>query len=135
MVFTYWMLRSPDVSFYYRVSNAVELLARMDMRVTYRTENMAYTLAEIFSVHLTPAYGEAEKARERLVHEITIQKGDMSFLGFLTIETNAGSHLPLRWRDNFRIAHCTVPSTPTLVSHLGLTIEAQLVDKEMKRRC
>jgi hypothetical protein len=119
-----------DLSLYYRRGNAVEILARMDMRQTERQENMAYALAGILSVHLTLAYGEQGKARQRLLQELVTQKGDLSFLSFSANEANSGSHFLLLWRQTFRIAHCIVPLILTLVSHLGLTIEAQLIDKE-----
>ncbi|GAB5588204.1 hypothetical protein Unana1_03104 [Umbelopsis nana] len=119
-----------DLSLYYRRGNAVEILSRMDMRKTTRIEDMAYALAGIFSIHLTLAYGEEESARERLLQKLATQKGDLSFLSFPSTEKEAGSYLPTCWQDTFRIAHCIVPSTPTLISHLGLTMEAQLVDGE-----
>ncbi|KAI8574959.1 hypothetical protein K450DRAFT_181501, partial [Umbelopsis ramanniana AG] len=75
-------LCSLDLHLYYRPGNAAEVLARMDARETTRKEDMAYALAGIFSVHLTLAYGEGLKSRERLLRELAIQKGDLSFLSF-----------------------------------------------------
>ena len=72
-----------DLSLYYRLGNAAEILARMDMRQTERQEDMAYALAGIFSVHLTLAYGEEEKARNRLLQELAIQKGDVASRAWL----------------------------------------------------
>jgi hypothetical protein len=42
----------------------------------------------IFSIHMTLAYDEGEKARERLLHALAIQKGDLSYLSFAAKPSN-----------------------------------------------
>jgi hypothetical protein len=116
-----------DLHLYYRPGNASEILARMDVRETTREEDMAYALAGVFSVHLTLAYGEGIKSRERLFHELAIQKGDLSFLSFLTTESNFNRYLPDIGETNYTIAKCTKASSPIIISHFGVCFEAQLV--------
>lgn len=120
-------LCSLDLHLYYRHGNAAEILARMDVRETTRKEDMAYALAGIFQIHLTASYGEGTEARGRLLHELTTQKGDLSFLSFPTVDNNALNYLPNPSDANFLIATCTDTSTPTNVSHCGICIEVQLV--------
>ncbi|CAO3659485.1 unnamed protein product [Umbelopsis ramanniana] len=120
-------LCSLDLHLYYRHGNAAEILARMDVRETTRKEDMAYALAGIFQIHLTASYGEGTEARGRLLHELAIQKGDLSFLSFPTVDNNALNYLPNPTDANFLIAACTDTSTPTNVSHCGICIEVQLV--------
>ncbi|KAI8576081.1 hypothetical protein K450DRAFT_214683, partial [Umbelopsis ramanniana AG] len=69
-----------DLHLHYRPGNSTELLSRMDVRETTQKEDMAYALMGILSIHLTLAYGEGPKSRERLLQELAIQKGDLSFL-------------------------------------------------------
>lgn len=64
-----------DHGLHYKVGNASEILARMDARDTTRKENMAYALTVIFSIHLTIAYGERQRARERLLKQLVAQTG------------------------------------------------------------
>lgn len=54
----------------------------MDRRKTKRSKDKTYALMGIFSIHMTLAYGEGEKARERPLHALATQKGDLSFLSF-----------------------------------------------------
>jgi hypothetical protein len=116
-----------DLGLYYRQGNAVEILARMHVRETKRKEDMAYALAGIFSVHLTLAYGEKDKARDRLLRELATQEGDLSFLSFPTSESHTGSYLPMVWNTAFRVARCQEASSPAMLSHFGLTIEVRLI--------
>jgi hypothetical protein len=119
-----------DLSVYYRPGNDAEILALMDRRETTRIEDMAYALTGIFSIHLTLAYGEQWRARERLLHEIATQKGDLSFLSFSVLKTNAEAYLPAKGQMDFPIAQGTEASTPAIVSHFGITIEVQIVKSE-----
>jgi Heterokaryon incompatibility protein (HET) len=116
-----------DLHLYYRHGNAAEILARMDVRETTRKEDMTYALAGIFQIHLTASYGEGTGARGRLLHELAKKKGDLSFLSFPTVDTNALNHLPNPSDVNFLIATCIDTSTPANVSHCGICIEVQLV--------
>jgi hypothetical protein len=119
-----------DLHLFYRPGNAAEILARMDARQITREEDRAYALAGIFSIHLTLAYGEGAKSRERLLRELAIQKGDLSFLSFHTSETALLPYLPSIKEPNFLIAKCAKASTPITVSHIGLCFEVQLVKEE-----
>ncbi|KAI9289118.1 hypothetical protein BC943DRAFT_377339 [Umbelopsis sp. AD052] len=117
-----------DLHLYYRPGNAAEILARMDVRKTTRTEDMAYALAGVFSIHLTLAYGEGIKSRERLLHELAIQGGDISFLSFQSTEIMERQYcLPFIGQRVFSIAHCAKSSIPVSVSPLGICFEAQLI--------
>jgi hypothetical protein len=116
-----------DLHLYYRVGNAAEIIARMDARRTTRKEDMAYALTGILSIHLALAYGEGLRSRERLLHELAIQKGDISFLSFPTTRKLSGTHLPAISDTKFLIAKCVQASTPATVSHLGISIEVQLI--------
>ncbi|KAI8577244.1 hypothetical protein K450DRAFT_178108, partial [Umbelopsis ramanniana AG] len=71
-----------DLSLYYRPGNAAEILTRMKRRKTTQIEDMAYALTGIFSIHMTLAYGERQKALQRLLYELASQKGDLSCLSF-----------------------------------------------------
>jgi Heterokaryon incompatibility protein (HET) len=123
-----------DLHLYYRAGNAIEILARMDARKTTRKEDMAYALTGILSIHLVLAYGEGFKSRERLLHELAIQKGDLSFLSFPTTRKTAGTHLPAITDIKFSIAKCVQASTPATVSHLGLSIEVQLISGDAAKK-
>lgn len=79
---------------------------------------MAYALTGILSIHLALAYGEGLRSRERLLHELAIQKGDISFLSFPTTRKLSGTHLPAISDTKFLIAKCVQASTPAIVSHL-----------------
>ncbi|KAG2186894.1 hypothetical protein INT44_003121 [Umbelopsis vinacea] len=116
-----------DLHLYYRPGNAAEVLSRMDARATTRKEDMAYALTGILSVHLTLAYGEGLKSRERLLYELAIQKGDLSFLSFSTTKKISGNHLPAISDVKFLIARCVQAATPSTVSHLGISIVVQLI--------
>ncbi|KAI8575761.1 hypothetical protein K450DRAFT_215213, partial [Umbelopsis ramanniana AG] len=76
-----------DLHLCYRIGNASEILARMDVRKTTRDEDMAYALAGIFSIDLTLSYGEGSRSRARLLHQLAIQHGDLSFLSFQISQT------------------------------------------------
>jgi hypothetical protein len=115
-----------DLSVHYRPGNAAEILAIMDRRKTKRTEDTTYALVGIFSIHLTLTYGEGEKARERLLHALATQKGDLSVLSFAS-ETSEFSYLPAPRRQLFLAAQCRKASTPAIISHFGFTIKVQLV--------
>lgn len=119
-----------DLSVYYRPGNAAEILALMDRRETTRIEDMAYALTGILSIHLTLAYGEQWRSRERLLHEIATQKGDLSFLSFSVLKKNAEGYLPAKGQMDFPIARGAEASTTAIVSHFGITIEVQIVKSE-----
>jgi hypothetical protein len=116
-----------DLHLYYRPGNAAEILARMDIRKTTRKEDMTYALAGVFDIHLTLAYGEGNKSRRRLFHELAIQKGDLSFLSFETIQPMNYDYLPPTNQTNYLIAKCLKASTSITVSHFGICFEVQLV--------
>jgi hypothetical protein len=115
-----------DLSVYYRPGNAAEILAIMDRRKTTRKEDRSYALMGIFSIHMTLAYGEGEKARERLLHALATQKGDISFLSFAA-KTSNPNYLPAVGDTPFLDAQCREASTPATLSHFGLNLEVQLV--------
>lgn len=118
-----------DLSLYYRPGNAAEILARMDRRQTTKKEDMAYALIGIFSIHFTVAYGEGHRARERLLKEIASQTGDLSYLSFSTSQKHGrNSYLPAPGDMCFPLTNYEVSSTPTMISHLGLTVEVKIVD-------
>lgn len=114
---------------YYRVGNAAEIIARMDVRRTTRKEDMVYALTGILSIHLVSAYGEGLRSRERLLHELAIQKGDISFLSFSTTRKLSDTYLPAISDTKFSIAKCVQASTPATVSHLGISIKVQLISR------
>jgi hypothetical protein len=116
-----------DLHLYYRQGNASEILARMAVRETTREEDMAYALAGIFSIHLPLAYGEGLESRERLLHQLAVRKGDLSFLSFKNKQTNFPSYLPTIRETNYSIAVCQRASVPISVSHFGILFEAQLI--------
>ncbi|KAI9289097.1 hypothetical protein BC943DRAFT_316000 [Umbelopsis sp. AD052] len=120
-------LCSLDLHLYYRKGNAVEILARMDVRDTTRIEDMAYALTGIFDIHLTLAYGEGIKSRLRLFHELATQKGDLSFLSFETTQKLFYHYLPTARHTKYLIANCLKASTSITVSHFGICFEVQLV--------
>ncbi|KAG2180438.1 hypothetical protein INT44_003442 [Umbelopsis vinacea] len=120
-------LCSLDLHLYYRKGNAAEILARMDVRDTTRKEDMAYSLAGIFDIHLTLAYGEGIKSRMRLFHELATQKGDLSFLSFMTTRSIDRNYLPTINQINYVLAECTEASTSINVSHFGICFEVQLL--------
>jgi Heterokaryon incompatibility protein (HET) len=117
-----------DLHLYYRPGNAAEILARMDVRQTTRIEDMSYALAGVFSIHLNLAYGEGIKSRERLLHELAIQKGDLSFFSFQTSPAMFQDYLPAIGGVNSLIAKCTKASAPITVSHFGICFEVQLIE-------
>jgi hypothetical protein len=117
-----------DLHLYYRQGNAAEILARMAVRETTREEDMAYALAGIFSIHLTVAYGEGLESRERLLQQLAIRKGDLSFLSFKNTQGNISSYLPTISETNYAIAVCRRASVPITVSHFGTCFEVQLVE-------
>ncbi|CAO3674639.1 unnamed protein product [Umbelopsis ramanniana] len=123
-----------DLHLYYRPGNAVEILARMDVRKTTREEDMAYALAGIFSIDLTLAYGEGLRSRTRLLHQLAIQKGDLSFLSFHTTQLAPHSYLPIIDSINYLVATCARASAPVTVSHFGICFEVQLVKGETARQ-
>lgn len=116
-----------DLHLYYRQGNAAEILARMTVRETTREEDMAYALAGILSIHLPLAYGEGLESRERLLHQLAVRKGDLSFLSFKNTQTNSPSYLPSIRDTIYSIAVCQRASVPISVSHFGILFEAQLV--------
>jgi hypothetical protein len=116
-----------DLSLYYRPGNAAEILSRMDRRDTTQIEDMAYALTGIFSINLTLAYGEGKASRERLLREIAVQKGDLSFLSFRSSQADSSQYLPMREDATFPITTCTVSSSPIMISHLGLIAEVNVV--------
>ncbi|CAO3686913.1 unnamed protein product [Umbelopsis vinacea] len=115
-----------DLSVYYRPGNAAEILAIMDRRKTTRKEDKTYALMGLFSIHMTLAYGEGEKARERLLHALATQKGDLSFLSFAAKPSNS-NYLPTIDDAPYLAAQCRKASTPATHSHFGLIIQVQLV--------
>jgi hypothetical protein len=116
-----------DLHLYYHPGNAVEIIARMDIRATTHEEDMAYALTGIFSIHLTLAYGEGFKSRERLFHELATKKGDLSFLSFQSTEMIFRNYLPNIGQANYLIAKCKEASAPVMVSHFGISFDVQLV--------
>jgi hypothetical protein len=76
---SYNVQKSPDLHLYYRAGNSAEILAIINARTTTRKDDTAYALTGILSVHLTLAYGEGLESPERLLYELAIQKGDLSF--------------------------------------------------------
>ncbi|KAI9281344.1 hypothetical protein BC943DRAFT_329695, partial [Umbelopsis sp. AD052] len=127
-------LCSLDLHLYYRPGNAAEILARIDARQTTREEDRAYALAGLFSVDLTLAYGEGIRSRERLLHQLAIQKGDLSFLSFHTAGKIPHHYLPAVDETNYLIAKCQRASVPITISHLGICFEVQLVKGEDAKR-
>jgi hypothetical protein len=124
-----------DLSLYYQPGNAAEIIARMDVRTTTRKEDMAYALTGIFGVHLTLAYGEGYKARERLFKELAVQMGDLSFLSFSGNKQPISNYLPSADDELFLVAQCKEAASPAMVSHFGLTVEVQLiVDSDTQRK-
>jgi Heterokaryon incompatibility protein (HET) len=123
-----------DLHLYYHPGNAVEILARMDVRKTTRKEDMAYALAGIFSIDLTLAYGEGLRSRARLLQQLAIQKGDLSFLSFHTAQLTPHSYLPAIDQLYYLIAKCIRASAPVTVSHFGMCFEVQLVEGEDARQ-
>ncbi|CAO3674635.1 unnamed protein product [Umbelopsis ramanniana] len=119
-----------DLHLCYRPGNAAEILARMDVRHVTREEDRAYALAGIFSIDLSIAYGEGLRARTKLLQQLAIQKGDLSFLSFHSSETVLRAYLPSIGEPNFLIAKCAKASTPVTVSHIGMCFEIQLVKGE-----
>ncbi|KAG2176715.1 hypothetical protein INT44_007379 [Umbelopsis vinacea] len=117
-----------DLHLHYRPGNSAEILARMDVRETTQKEDMAYALIGIFSIHLTLAYGEGPKSRERLLQELATQKGDLSFLSYPTTQKTANGHLPAITEVKYTIASCMPSSVPAIVSHFGTCFEVQLVN-------
>jgi hypothetical protein len=115
-----------DLSVYYRPGNAAEILAIMDRRKTTRKEDKTYALMGLFSIHMTLAYGEGEQARERLLHALATQKGDLSFLSFAAKPSNS-NYLPTIEDAPYLAAQCRKASTPATLSHFGLIIQVQLV--------
>jgi hypothetical protein len=75
---------------------------------------------------MTLAYGEGEKARERLLHALATQKGDLSFLSFAT-KGSKSNYLPTIEDPPYLAAQCRKASTPATLSHFGLIIQVQLV--------
>ncbi|KAI8582097.1 hypothetical protein K450DRAFT_278483 [Umbelopsis ramanniana AG] len=123
-----------DLHLYYRQGNAAEILARMAVRETTREEDMAYALAGIFSIHLPLAYGEGLESRNRLLHQLAIQKGDLSFLSFQNTQANFTGYLPGTRDAIHLVAHCERASVPINVSHFGTLFEVQLVKEEDVKR-
>ncbi|CAO3674717.1 unnamed protein product [Umbelopsis ramanniana] len=123
-----------DLHLYYQPGNAVEILTRMDVRKTTRKEDMAYALAGIFSIDLTLAYGEGLRSRTRLLEQLAIQKGDLSFLSFHTTQKMLHNSLPAIGERHHLIAKCTTASAPVIVSHFGICFEVQLVKGEDAKR-
>ncbi|KAI8576464.1 hypothetical protein K450DRAFT_256849 [Umbelopsis ramanniana AG] len=123
-----------DLHLYYRQGNAAEILARMDARQTTREEDRAYALVGIFSIDLTLAYGEGLRSRTRLLHQLAIQKGDLSFLSFHTGGEPLHHYLPAIDESNHLIAKCTRASAPINVSHFGMCFEVQFVNEEDAKR-
>jgi hypothetical protein len=123
-----------DLHLCYRPGNAAEILARMDIRHVTREEDRAYALAGIFSIDLPLAYGEGLRARAKLLQQLAIQKGDLSFLSFHSSETVLRPYLPSIDEPNFLIAKCAKASTPVTVSHIGMCFEVQLVKGETARQ-
>ncbi|KAG2173567.1 hypothetical protein INT44_007158 [Umbelopsis vinacea] len=119
-----------DLHLSYRPGNAAEILARMDARDTTRKEDKAYALAGIFSIYSPLAYGEGLKSRERLLHQLAIQEGDLSFLSFPSKITSSGNHLPGTEDISYQLAICRQSSAPVMVSHFGISFEVQLVEGE-----
>ncbi|KAI8582099.1 hypothetical protein K450DRAFT_229012 [Umbelopsis ramanniana AG] len=117
-----------DLHLYYRQGNAAEILARMAVRETTREEDMAYALAGIFSIHLPLAYGEGLESRERLLHQLAIRKGDLSFLSFQNTPVNSSSYLPTVHDTNYTIAVCKRASVPITVSHFGICFRVELIN-------
>jgi hypothetical protein len=122
-----------DLHLYYRPGNSAEILARMDIRETTQKEDMAYALVGILSIHLTLAYGEGSKSRERLLQELAIQKGDLSFLSYPTTQKSAKSHSQAEIEANYIIASCLPSSIPATVSHFGTCFEVQLVNGSLMK--
>jgi Heterokaryon incompatibility protein (HET) len=119
-----------DLHLYYRTGNAAEILTRMDIRKTTRDEDMAYALAGIFSIDLTLSYGEGIRSRARLLHQLAIQNGDLSFLTFQTSQTSYVNYLPATGVTYHLISNCAIASAPIMVSHFGICIEVQLVSPQ-----
>ncbi|KAI9289159.1 hypothetical protein BC943DRAFT_349688 [Umbelopsis sp. AD052] len=119
-----------DLHLYYREGNAAEILARMAIRETTREEDMAYALAGIFSLHLPLAYGEGLESRGRLLHQLAISKGDLSFLSFQNTQVKFSSYLPDICEVKHSIAICKRASVPINVSHFGTLIEVQLIKEQ-----
>ncbi|CAO3692900.1 unnamed protein product [Umbelopsis ramanniana] len=117
-----------DLHLYYRKGNAAEILKRMDVRKTTRVEDMAYALAGVFSIWLTLAYGEGIRSRERLLHELAIQKGDLSFLSFPTTQKYQRNYLPVIGETVYSITDCAIASVPITISHFGICLEVELVN-------
>ncbi|KAG2175263.1 hypothetical protein INT44_007751 [Umbelopsis vinacea] len=123
-----------DLHLYYRPGNAAEILARMDVRMTARAEDRTYALIGIFSIDLALSYGEGLRSRARLLHQLAIQKGDLSFLSFHTDGKAPHHYLPSIDETNYLIAKCTRASAPVTVSHFGICFEVQLVNGEAARQ-
>ncbi|KAI8576462.1 hypothetical protein K450DRAFT_214218 [Umbelopsis ramanniana AG] len=123
-----------DLHLYYRQGNAAEILARMDARQLTREEDRAYALVGIFSIDLTLAYGEGLRSRTRLLHQLAIQKGDLSFLSFHSAGETLHHYLPAIGETYYIIAKCTSASAPITVSHFGMCLEVQFVNGEDAKR-
>ncbi|KAI9281341.1 hypothetical protein BC943DRAFT_132367 [Umbelopsis sp. AD052] len=123
-----------DLHLYYRRGNAAEILARMDARQITREEDRAYALIGLFSIDLAAAYGEGLRSRARLMHQLAIQKGDLSFLSFHTAEETLHHYLPAIDETKYLIAKCTRASAPVTVSHFGICFEVQFAKGEIAKR-
>ncbi|KAG2183085.1 hypothetical protein INT44_006066 [Umbelopsis vinacea] len=117
-----------DLHLWYQPGNAVEIIARMDVRKTTYREDMVYALAGVFSIHLTLAYGEGFSSRERLFHELATKKGDVSFLSFQSTPTMFRNYLPVIGQSKIMIAKPIEASAPIMVSHFGVCFDVQLVE-------
>jgi hypothetical protein len=116
-----------DLHLYYRQGNAAEILTRMAIRETTREEDMDYALAGVFSIYLVLAYGEGRQSRQRLLQQLAIQKGDLSFLSFQNTRAKFPSYLPTISETNYSIAYCKRASAPITDSHFGMCFEVQLI--------
>ncbi|CAO3685599.1 unnamed protein product [Umbelopsis ramanniana] len=116
-----------DLHLNYRQGNAAEILARMAVRETTREEDMDYALTGIFSIHLTLAYGEGPKSRKRLLQQLAIENGDLSFLSFQSFPAILPNYLPSVKETIYTIAVCERASVPIIVSHFGMCFQVQLI--------
>lgn len=105
-------------------------LSLMEKRQTTRIEDKAYSLIGLLGIDFQIMYGEGERAWTRLIEQLAIQKGDLSWMVGSAYEVHETSKcfIPYYIQGNYITPQ--IAEYPIRVSHVGMELYVQVAKND-----
>lgn len=110
-------------------------LSLMTSRYTTRVEDKAYALIGLLKLDFQIMYGEGERSWPRLIEQLAIQRGDLSWMMGQGHECwyDSQCFIPGIIRPDYIAKH--VSNRPIRLSHLGMELYVAAIDKSSTQVC